>query len=82
MPGLIIYGKYGQFNSFIIADDKLYKMTIAEFKTQPSIKLCFEKGEVSPEQIDEARGKTAEIVKKLNLGQKVDVTKELSSYFD
>ena len=82
MAGLIIYGKYGQFNSFIIADDKLYKMTIAEFKTQPSIKLCFKKGEVSVEQIDKARGKTAEIVKKLNDKQKIDVEKELSDYFD
>jgi len=82
MAGLIIYGSYGQFNSFIIADDKLYRMTIAEFKTQSPIKLCFEKGEVSAEQIDEARDKTAEIVKKLNLGQKVDVTKELSDYFN
>lgn len=82
MPGLIIYRKYGQFYSFIIADDKIYKKTRAGLKIQYAVKLCFEKGEVSAEQIDEARDKTAEIVKKLNLGQKVDVTKELSDYFN
>jgi len=82
MPGLIIYGKYGQFYSFILADDKLYRMTIAGLKSEYSVKLCFEKGEVSAEQIDEARDKVSEVVKKLNEGKKINAKEELSDYFN
>lgn len=82
MPGLIIYGKYGQFYSFIIADDKIYEKTLSGLKIEYAVKLCFEKGEVSPEQIDEARNKVSNIVKRLNKGQEVDAEKELSDYFN
>jgi len=82
MPGLIIYRKYGQFYSFIIADDKIYKKTIAGLKIEYAVKLCFEKGDLTFQQIDDARKKVSEIVKKLNEGKKINAKEELSDYFN
>jgi len=82
MAGLIIYGTYGQFYSFITADDVDYEKTSEDFANNPYIKIPFEKGDLTLQQIDEARDKISKIVKKLNDKQKIDVEKELSDYFN
>ena len=81
MAGLLIYKSYGQFYSFVIADDRAYEETRKEFKNAKHINLYFDKGNLTLQQIDDSRDKTAEIVKRLNQGEKVNAKKELSDYF-
>lgn len=82
MAGLLIYKSYSRFYSFLISDDTAYKETVKEFTTLSHIKLYFEKGDLTSQQIQDARDKASEIVKRLNQGEKVNAKKELSDYFD
>ena len=87
MPGILIHKSYCQFYSFVIADDVIYEETRKEFKARSKdessdFKLYFDKGNLTLQQIEDAREKTAEIVKRLNQGENVKVKKEISSYFD
>jgi hypothetical protein len=81
MVGVLIYGSYGQFYSFVIADNKLYKATKKELSNNNSNKVYFGKGNLTPQQLDNVRDKVSEVVKRLNNKEKVNVKKELSSYF-
>ena len=87
MAGLIIYGSCNLFYSFMIADNVAYEATRKEFEARSKDKssnfdLKFNKGSITLEQIEDARDKTAEIVKRLDKGEKVKVKEELSDYFN
>ena len=87
MAGLIIYGSCNLFYSFMIADNVAYEATRKELEARSKDKssnfdLKFNKGSITLEQIEDARDKTAEIVRNLNLGVKIDIKKELSDYFN
>lgn len=82
MVGVLIYGSYGQFYSFVIADNEIYKATEKELLNDKNNKVYFGKGDLTLEQIQNARNTISGVVKKLNNKEKVNVTKELSHYFD
>ena len=81
MAGILIYGGYGQFYSFVIADNEAYKATKKELLNNKDNKVYFEKGGLTHQQLDNARKKVSEVVKKLNNKEEVNVKKELSDYF-
>lgn len=82
MAGILIYGSYKQFYSFVIADNDLYKATRKEMLNNKNNKVYFNKGGLSLQKLEDAREKVSEIVKRLNNKEKVNVKKELSNFFN
>jgi len=82
MAGLLIYESYGQFYSFVIADNELYEMTKKDLSNKGNHKVYFGKGNLNLEQLDNSRDKVSELVKLLNEGKRLDVKKEFSDCFN
>lgn len=82
MAGILIYQTNSQFYSFVVADNNIYKKTEEKFTDSSYIDLLFNKGNLTLQQIENARKKVSEIVGKLNNNQKINVKKELSDYFN
>ena len=55
MAGLIIYGSYGQFYSFVIADDKAYEKASEDLADNPNAKILFDRGDLTLQQIEDSR---------------------------
>ena len=81
MSGIIIYGAYGRHFSFVAFDDGIYEAMRKDIISRQE-EIVFRRGEVNLKQLDNARGKVADIVKKLNSGEKIDAENELSSCFN
>jgi hypothetical protein len=82
MAGILIYGSYEQFYSFVIADNDIYNATRREMLNNVNNKLYFNKGNLSLQKLENVREKVSEIVKRLNNKEKVNVKKELSNCFN
>tara|TARA_Y100000034_G_scaffold64995_1_gene78644 strand:+ start:875 stop:1120 length:246 start_codon:yes stop_codon:yes gene_type:complete len=81
MPGIIIYRAYGQYFSFSASDDVVYG-GIKQDIISRSEEIVFCRGEISLNQIDDAREGVANIIKMLNSGEEVDAEGKLASYFN
>ena len=83
MAGVLIYeGALKQYFSFVIADNKEYiamKLGILENKSN---RVIWERKDVSFTQIENSKKTRADLVRRLNKGQEVDLEKELSDYFN
>lgn len=83
MAGVLIYGSaLNSYYSLVVADNKAYSDMRKGVLANESNKILWERRNVSLEQIENARKTKAELVRKLNKGEKVDLEKELSGYFD
>ena len=83
MAGVMIYkSALNNYFSFVIMDDKEYKAMKTAISENPSNKILWERENVSPKKIEKSRKTKDDLVKKLNLGEEVDLEKELSDYFN
>lgn len=81
MAGVLIYKNTLQdYYSYVIADDNLYAAAKADILKSSTI--LWEKGNVSLEQIQNARRTKDNLVAMLNRGEEVDLKKELDGFFD
>lgn len=82
MAGVLIYkSALNQHYSFVAADDDLYNALIADLNKSKD-KVLWGKGNVSLEQIENARKTKDNLVERLNEGEKVDLEKELEEFFE
>lgn len=83
MAGVLIYeGALKQYFSFVTADNKEYIAMKSGILENTSNKIIWEKENVSLEQIENSKKTRADLVRRLNKSQEVDVEKELSDYFN
>jgi hypothetical protein len=83
MAGVLIYqSALNQYYSYVVAEDNLYAAVKADIIGNKSNKLLWERGDVSLEQIQNARKTTGSLVARLNKGEKVDLEKELAEFFE
>ena len=83
MAGVLIYrSSLNQHYSYVVAEDNLYDAVKADIIGNESNKLLWERGDVSLEQIQNARKTTDSLVARLNKGEKIDFEKELAEFFD
>jgi hypothetical protein len=81
MAGVLIYQTVSNCcYSLACADDYLYNIEKIEIPKRGD-KILWEKGNVSLEQINNARKKKNSLVERLNNGEKVDLEKELEEFF-
>jgi len=83
MAGVLIYANaLKQHVSFVTADNKTYTVIKADLLEDKSIEIIWEKENVNLQKIEDSRITRADLVRKLNEGQKVNLEKELSKYFN
>jgi hypothetical protein len=82
MAGVLIYKSVlNQHYSFVSSEDNLYNSIILNFN-ESGEKVLWGRGNVSLEQIENARKTKDDLVRKLNEGEKVDLKKELDVFFN
>jgi len=82
MPGVIIYRTQSNLHySFVSFDDDLYNAEKIELPKMGDT-ILWDKGNVSLQQIQNARKTKDDLVAKLNAGEEVDLKKELDSFFE
>ncbi len=81
MAGILIIGSSYNCYSFSFMDDTIYKTAKEEYIKNPDWRVYFSRGYLTPDKLQKARDKVSEIVKRLNDKEKVNVKKELSSFF-
>lgn len=83
MAGVIIYeSALKQYFSLVIADNKGYIAMKSGILENKSNKVIWERKDVSFTQIENSKETRADLVRRLNKGQEVDLEKELSDYFN
>ena len=83
MAGVLIYeGALKQYFSLVTADNKEYIAMKSGIIENKSNKIIWEKENASLEQIENSKKTRADLVRRLNKGQEVDLEKELSDYFN
>jgi len=83
MAGVLIYeGALKQYFSLVTADNKEYIAMKSGILENKSNRVIWERKDVSFVQIENSRKTRADLVRRLNKGQEVDVEKELSDYFN
>jgi hypothetical protein len=81
MAGILIYQTAsGCSYSFVVSDDSLYDSEIKDIPKRGD-KILWERGNVSLEQIEDARKTKNTLVARLNNNEKVDLEKELAEFF-
>ncbi|MEK6833607.1 MAG: hypothetical protein AABY32_06190 [Nanoarchaeota archaeon] len=82
MAGVLIYkSALNQHYSFLSVSDDSYEAEREDIPNRGD-KILWEKGNVTPEQIQNARETKNTLVARLNAGIKVDLEKELESFFE
>ena len=83
MAGVLIYESVlKQYFSLVVADNKEYIAMKSSILENNSNKILWGKKDASLEQIENSKKTRADLVRRLNKGQEVDLEKELSDYFN
>jgi hypothetical protein len=81
MGGFYIYKtESNQYYSFVCFDNELYNSQVKEAPTTGNT-ILWKTGNVSLQQMENARKTKDALVAKLNAGEKVDLKKELDDFF-
>lgn len=80
MAGIFIYKSAEKYYSFFASDDRIYNYLKRDLSIHGA-EILWEKENVRLEKIEKARKTKETLVAKLNLGEAVDLKKELDLFF-
>lgn len=80
MAGVLIYKNSSDYHSYIITDDIAHE-DVKKDIIKNNYKVLWERANVNLQQIESAEKTKINLITRLNSGEKVDLEKELSSFF-
>jgi len=78
--GIILYGSFGQYYSFVMADDTLYN-PMKKGMHDSGMNILGGKSGISDIEIDLISDKTSNLIKKLNENKPINLEEELQNIF-
>ena len=80
MAGILIYKSGLQYYSFVASDDEAYKSMKKSLSREKS-QILWEKADTTLDKIGSARNTKNNLVERLNSGEKINLERELYSFF-